>query len=170
MNNLFRLFACVQEDKKGTQRRPDTRDNRPEIVGGSYRLIFFCVNGRLNSSASTSSKGQPDTATQPNSRSERRTINANGIRLAFHWYLWSYIYLVEKLMQAVWYSIYNRNNNLPQSFLACSLEFFCYIEPFFVYLPSCISSPLLYSCFVGFNKSRQTSHQTILRLTRIRWK
>ncbi len=51
VQQLCRLVENLNEQNNTTQRRADTRDNRPETVGEAISRLFPSVNGRSNSSA-----------------------------------------------------------------------------------------------------------------------
>ena len=51
VHQLCRLVENLHGQNNTTQRRADTRDNRPETVGEAISRLFPSVNGRSNSSA-----------------------------------------------------------------------------------------------------------------------
>ena len=50
VQQLCRLVENLHEQNHTTQRRADTRDNRPETVGEAISRLFPSINGRSNSS------------------------------------------------------------------------------------------------------------------------
>jgi hypothetical protein len=59
VQQLCRLVENLHEQINTTQRRADTRDNRPETVGEDIGRLFPSVNGRSNSSVQvTTTQGE----------------------------------------------------------------------------------------------------------------